>query len=222
MADAFDEECDYLFKAVLIGDSGVGKSNLLSRFAKDEFRFDSKPTIGVEFAYRNIKIADKLIKAQIWDTAGQERFRAITSSYYRGALGALLVYDITRRSSFENARKWMVELREFGGKDMVVILVGNKCDLEQTREVEEEEAKGFAEREGLCFMETSALKNLNVDQVFLQMITRIHDSTSHKSLDVKADQDKQITLSDAKEIHIDAANEVTATKQTSYYYCCST
>ncbi|KAL1327917.1 hypothetical protein HN51_037903 [Arachis hypogaea] len=222
MADAFDEECDYLFKAVLIGDSGVGKSNLLSRFAKDEFRFDSKPTIGVEFAYRNIKIADKLIKAQIWDTAGQERFRAITSSYYRGALGALLVYDITRRSSFENARKWMVELREFGGKDMVVILVGNKCDLEQTREVEEEEAKGFAEREGLCFMETSALKNLNVDQVFLQMITRIHDSTSHKSLDVKADQEKQITLSDAKEIHIDAANEVTATKQTSYYYCCST
>ncbi|XP_015957723.1 ras-related protein RABA6a [Arachis duranensis] len=222
MADAFDEECDYLFKAVLIGDSGVGKSNLLSRFAKDEFRFDSKPTIGVEFAYRNIKIADKLIKAQIWDTAGQERFRAITSSYYRGALGALLVYDITRRSSFENARKWMVELREFGGKDMVVILVGNKCDLEQTREVEEEEAKGFAEREGLCFMETSALKNLNVDQVFLQMITRIHDSTSHKSLDAKADQEKQITLSDAKEIHIDAANEVTATKQTSYYYCCST
>ncbi|XP_057753017.1 ras-related protein RABA6a [Arachis stenosperma] len=222
MADAFDEECDYLFKAVLIGDSGVGKSNLLSRFAKDEFRFDSKPTIGVEFAYRNIKIADKLIKAQIWDTAGQERFRAITSSYYRGALGALLVYDITRRSSFENARKWMVELREFGGKEMVVILVGNKCDLEQTREVEEEEAKGFAEREGLCFMETSALKNLNVDQVFLQMITRIHDSTSHKSLDAKAEQDKQITLSDAKEIHIDAANEVTATKQTSYYYCCST
>ncbi|MED6156030.1 Ras- protein RABA6a [Stylosanthes scabra] len=224
MADAFEEECDYLFKAVLIGDSGVGKSNLLSRFAKDEFRFDSKPTIGVEFAYRNIKVADKLIKAQIWDTAGQERFRAITSSYYRGALGALLVYDITRRSSFENARKWMVELREFGGKDMVVILVGNKCDLEQTREVEEEEGKGFAEGEGLCFMETSALNNLNVDQVFLQMITRIHDITSHKSLDAKAEDDKQITLSNAKEIHIDASNnEVTATKQPSYYYyCCST
>ncbi|MED6109171.1 Ras- protein RABA6a [Stylosanthes scabra] len=227
MADAFEEECDYLFKAVLIGDSGVGKSNLLSRFAKDEFRLDSKPTIGVEFAYRNIKVADKLIKAQIWDTAGQERFRAITSSYYRGALGALLVYDITRRSSFENTRKWMVELREFGGKDMVVILVGNKCDLEQTREVEEEEGKCFAEGEGLCFMETSALKNLNVDQVFLQMITRIHDITSHnnKSLDAKGEEDKQITLSNAKEIHIDAANnnEVTATKQASYYYyCCST
>ncbi|KAA8541341.1 hypothetical protein F0562_025304 [Nyssa sinensis] len=114
MADSFDDECDYLFKTVLIGDSAVGKSNLLWRFARDEFLLDSKPTIGVEFAYRNIKVGDKLIKAQIWDTAGQERFRAITSSYYRGALGALLVYDITRRATFENLKKWLYELREFG------------------------------------------------------------------------------------------------------------
>lgn len=178
----FDEECDYLFKAVLIGDSGVGKSNLLSRFAKDEFRLDSKPTIGVEFAYRNIKVRDKLIKAQIWDTAGQERFRAITSSYYRGALGALLVYDITRRSSYESVGRWLVELREFGGEEMVVILVGNKCDLGESREVEEEEAKRFAEAEGLCFMETSALKNLNVEQVFLQMITTTFVITNQRSL----------------------------------------
>ncbi|XP_061359528.1 ras-related protein RABA6b-like [Gastrolobium bilobum] len=215
MADAFDEECDYLFKAVLIGDSGVGKSNLLSRFAKDEFRLDSKPTIGVEFAYRNIKVRDKLIKAQIWDTAGQERFRAITSSYYRGALGALLVYDITRRSSYENIRKWLMELREFGGEDMVVILVGNKCDLAQSREVEKEEGKGFAETEGLCFMETSALKNLNVEEVFLQMITKIHDVTSQKNLEAKMDE-KPIKLSSGKEIHI--IDEVTATKQAT---CCS-
>ncbi|KAJ1437798.1 Small GTPase superfamily [Sesbania bispinosa] len=216
MADAFDEECDYLFKAVLIGDSGVGKSNLLSRFAKDEFRLDSKPTIGVEFAYRNIKVRDKLIKAQIWDTAGQERFRAITSSYYRGALGALLVYDITRRSSYENIGKWLVELREFGGEDMVVILVGNKSDLDQTREVEKEEGKGFAEAEGLCFMETSALKNLNVEEVFLQMITQILDTTSQKTLEVKMDE-KPINLLSGKEIQI--ADEVTATKQAAT--CCS-
>ncbi|TKY61059.1 Ras-related protein RABA6a [Spatholobus suberectus] len=216
MADAFDEECDYLFKAVLIGDSGVGKSNLLSRFAKDEFRLDSKPTIGVEFAYRNIKVGDKLIKAQIWDTAGQERFRAITSSYYRGALGALLVYDITMRSSYENVSKWLLELREFGGQDMVVVLVGNKCDLDQSREVEKEEGKGFAETEGLCFMETSALKNLNVEEVFLQMITRIYDMTSQKSLAAKMDE-KPINLLNGKEIHI--ADEVTATKQAST--CCS-
>ncbi|KAI4341522.1 hypothetical protein MLD38_026234 [Melastoma candidum] len=113
----------------LTGDSAVGKSNLLSRFARDEFHLDSKPTIGVEFAYRNVRVGDKLIKAQIWDTAGQERFRAITSSYYRGALGALLVYDITRRSTFDEVKKWLHELREFGNPEMVVVLVGNKLDL---------------------------------------------------------------------------------------------
>lgn len=215
-----DEECDYLFKAVLIGDSGVGKSNMLSRFAKDEFRLDSKPTIGVEFAYRNIRVKDKLIKAQIWDTAGQERFRAITSSYYRGALGALLVYDITRRSSYESVGRWLVELREFGGEDMVVILVGNKCDLGESREVEEEEGKEFAETEGLCFMETSALKNLNVEQVFLQMITKILEITNQRSLEAKMDE-KPINLLNGKEIHIAASasdDEVTATKQAP---CCS-
>ncbi|KHN21664.1 Golgin candidate 2 [Glycine soja] len=201
MADAFDEECDYLFKAVLIGDSGVGKSNMLSRFAKDEFRLDSKPTIGVEFAYRNIRVGDKLIKAQIWDTAGQERFRAITSSYYRGALGAMLVYDISMRSSYENVSKWLLELREFGGEDMVVVLVGNKCDLDESREVEKEEGKGFAETEGLCFMETSALKNLNVEEVFLQMITRIYDMTSQKNLAAKMEE-QPINLLNGKEIHI--------------------
>ncbi|KAE8709663.1 Ras-related protein RABA6a [Hibiscus syriacus] len=136
---------DYLFKAVLIGDSAVGKSNLLSRFASDEFRLDSKPTIGVEFAYRNVKIGDKIIKAQIWDTAGQERFRAITSSYYRGALGAVLVYDITRRATFDSVKKWMHELREFGDSTIVVVLVGNKSDLSQFREVTEEEARNLAE-----------------------------------------------------------------------------
>nr|XP_027191289.1 ras-related protein RABA6a isoform X2 [Cicer arietinum] len=202
--------------AVLIGDSGVGKSNLLSRFAKDEFRLDSKPTIGVEFAYRNIKVRDKLIKAQIWDTAGQERFRAITSSYYRGALGAVLVYDITRRSSYESVGKWLVELREFGGEDMVVILVGNKCDLSESREVDKEEGKAFAEEEGLCFMETSALKNLNVEQVFLQMITKILEITSQRSLEAKMDE-KPISLWNGKEISL-LADEVTATKQAP---CCS-
>ncbi|XP_028242934.1 ras-related protein RABA6b-like isoform X2 [Glycine soja] len=145
------------------------------------------------------------------------RFRAITSSYYRGALGAMLVYDISRRSSYENVSKWLLELREFGGEDMVVVLVGNKCDLDgQSREVDKEEGKGFAETEGLCFMETSALKNLNVEEVFLQMITRIYDMTSQKNLAAKMDE-KPINLLNGKEIHI--ADEVTATKQSST--CCS-
>nr|ACU23574.1 unknown [Glycine max] len=216
VADAFDEQCDYLFKAVLIGDSGVGKSNLISRFAKDEFRLDSKPTIGVEFAYRNIKVRDKLIKAQIWDTAGQERFRAITSSYYRGALGAMLVYDITKRATFVNVGKWLHELREFGGEDMVVVLVGNKSDLDQSRQVEREEGKVVAETEELCFMETSALQNLNVDEAFLEMITKIHDIISQKSLETKMNG-TALNLPSGKEIHI--ADEVTATKQAKY--CCS-
>ncbi|BFG33178.1 ras-related protein RABA6a [Prunus yedoensis var. nudiflora] len=221
MADSIDEECDYLFKAVLIGDSGVGKSNLLSRFSKDEFRLDSKPTIGVEFAYRNIKVGDKLIKAQIWDTAGQERFRAITSSYYRGALGAILVYDITRKISFENVSKWLRELREYGNSDMVIVLAGNKLDLSHSREVSEEEGRIFAETEGLCFMETSALENVNVERVFLDMISKIHQITSQKILEAKLDETiPSPSLHAAKQtIHIDD-HEVTATKQPSYY-CCS-
>ncbi|XWS48253.1 hypothetical protein CRYUN_Cryun13aG0058700 [Craigia yunnanensis] len=214
MGDSYDEECDYLFKAVLIGDSAVGKSNLLSRFATDEFRLDSKPTIGVEFAYRNVKIGDKIIKAQIWDTAGQERFRAITSSYYRGALGALLVYDITRRTTFENVKKWMNELREFGNLDMVVVLIGNKSDLAQSRKVSEEEGKNLAETEGLFFMETSALENWNVEQAFLRMINKIHEITSKKYLDAKTNETS--SLHGGKEII--TIDEVTATKQSNN--CC--
>ncbi|XVE49770.1 hypothetical protein DITRI_Ditri01bG0108200 [Diplodiscus trichospermus] len=105
------------------------------------------------------------------------RFRAITSSYYRGALGALLVYDITRRTTFANVKKWLNELREYGNLEMVVVLVGNKSDLGQSRQVSEEEGRNVAEAEGLFFMETSALENLNVEEAFLQMITKIHEIT---------------------------------------------
>ncbi|KAJ4834914.1 Ras- protein RABA6a [Turnera subulata] len=223
MGDSYDEECDYLFKAVLIGDSAVGKSNLLSRFSRDEFRLDSKPTIGVEFAYRNIKVGDKLIKAQIWDTAGQERFRAITSSYYRGALGALLVYDITRRATFDNLKKWLHELREFGNPDIVVILVGNKADIAHSREVEKEDAQNLAEAEGLCFMETSALENLNVEEAFMEMIRKIHKIASQKSLEAKKNDHSaangKATLPAGKEVVNINIDEVTATKQPGY--CCS-
>ncbi|CAK9329946.1 unnamed protein product [Citrullus colocynthis] len=217
MADSLDEECDYLFKAVLTGDSGVGKSNLLSRFAKNEFRFDSKPTIGVEFAYRNIKVADKLIKTQIWDTAGQERFRAITSSYYRGALGALLVYDITRVATFDNVKKWLRELRELGNSEMVIILVGNKCDLDESREVDEEEARGLAELEGLFFMETSAKDNVNVEEAFLEMVRRIHAIASQNTLNLHKHIEKLVAFPNGKEIV--SIHEVTPTKSNSY--CCS-
>ncbi|KAJ9067220.1 Rab GTPase ypt31 [Entomophthora muscae] len=124
-----DDEYDFLFKVVLIGDSGVGKSNLLSRFTRDEFNLESKSTIGVEFATRNVQVEGKSIKAQIWDTAGQERYRAITSAYYRGAVGALLVYDVTKHNTFENVNRWLKELRDHAESHIVILLVGNKSDL---------------------------------------------------------------------------------------------
>jgi len=151
---------------VLIGDSGVGKSNLLLRFTKNDFLMESKSTIGVEFATRTLKVTGKTIKAQIWDTAGQERYRAITSAYYRGAVGALLVYDITKKSTFENAERWLSELREHADNDIVILLVGNKSDMRHIRAVTTEEGAAMAEKNGLFFIETSALDATNVDKAF--------------------------------------------------------
>ena len=129
---------------VLIGDSGVGKSNLLMRFTRNEFNMESKSTIGVEFANRTLQIEGKTVKAQIWDTAGQERYRAITSAYYRGAYGAFIVYDIAKASSFENVDNWLKELREHASPDIVIMLVGNKSDLRHVRAVTTEEARQYA------------------------------------------------------------------------------
>ncbi|VDD75084.1 unnamed protein product [Mesocestoides corti] len=178
-----DDEYDYLFKIVLIGDSGVGKSNLLSRFTRNEFNLESKTTIGVEFATRSVKIDDKTIKAQIWDTAGQERYRAITSAYYRGAVGALLVYDIAKYSTYEHVHVWLKELQDNGDNNIVTMLVGNKCDLRHLRTVPTQEAKAFAESKGLHFIETSALDSTNVDEAYiflLQQITRLVASSTPK------------------------------------------
>lgn len=162
-----DEEYDHLYKIVLIGDSGVGKSNLLSRFTKNEFNLESKATIGVEFATKTVTAENgQTIKAQIWDTAGQERYRAITSTYYRGAVGALLVYDITKGKSFENTEKWLTELREYADQGIMIMLVGNKTDLKKLREVKKEDAAAFAEQKQLAFIEASALDSTNVDLAF--------------------------------------------------------
>ncbi|NIG60019.1 ras-related protein Rab-11B isoform X2 [Pontoporia blainvillei] len=132
-------------EVVLIGDSGVGKSNLLSRFTRNEFNLESKSTIGVEFATRSIQVDGKTIKAQIWDTAGQERYRAITSAYYRGAVGALLVYDIAKHLTYENVERWLKELRDHADSNIVIMLVGNKSDLRHLRAVPTDEARAFAE-----------------------------------------------------------------------------
>ncbi|XP_078443478.1 ras-related protein RABA4d-like [Wolffia australiana] len=178
----FNQKIDYVFKVVLIGDSAVGKSQLLARFSRNEFSLDSKATIGVEFQTRTVVIDQKTIKAQIWDTAGQERYRAVTSAYYRGAVGAMLVYDMTKRQSFDHLRRWLEELRGHADKNIIIMVVGNKSDLTTLRTVPTEDAKEFAEREGLFFMETSALDATNVDQAFMTALTEIHRVISKKSL----------------------------------------
>ena len=174
MTSRGDDEYDYLFKVVLIGDSGVGKSNLLSRFTKNEFNLESKTTIGVEFATKTIEWGDKIIKAQIWDTAGQERYRAITSAYYRGAVAALLVYDITKSHTFQNVEKWLQELKDYADDNIVVMLVGNKTDLANLRAVKNDEAQSFADKNELAFIETSALDSTNVVDAFEQIIQIYH------------------------------------------------
>ncbi|GAB1313346.1 Rab GTPase ypt31 [Madurella fahalii] len=186
-----NDEYDFLFKVVLIGDSGVGKSNLLSRFTRNEFNLDSKSTIGVEFATRSIQIDNKTIKAQIWDTAGQERYRAITSAYYRGAVGALLVYDISKSLSFENVTRWLKELRDHADSNIVIMLVGNKTDQRHLRAVPTEDGKNFASENGLSFIETSALEATNVDLAFQNILTSIYQIVSSKSLEEGSDVTKK-------------------------------
>lgn len=182
MAKRVEHEYDYLFKIVLIGDSGVGKSNILSRFTRNEFCLESKSTIGVEFATRTLQVEGKTVKAQIWDTAGQERYRAITSAYYRGAVGALLVYDITKRQTFDNVQRWLRELRDHADSNIVIMMAGNKSDLNHLRAVSEQDGQAFAEKEGLSFLETSALEALNVEKAFQSVLTEIYQIVSKKAL----------------------------------------
>ncbi|KAK3096120.1 hypothetical protein FSP39_023427 [Pinctada imbricata] len=169
---------DYLTKVVLVGDSGVGKTNLLSRFTRNYFSLETRTTIGVEFATRSLHIDGKEIKAQIWDTAGQDRFMSITKAYYRHAVGALLVYDITKYQTFQNLERWIEELRQFTDDDVLIMLVGNKTDLRHLRAVLTEEARQFAEKHQISFIETSALDSSNVDVAFHNLLTAIYRQIS--------------------------------------------
>lgn len=171
---------DYQFKLVLIGDSGVGKSNLLSRFTQNQFNPNSHSTIGVEFATQTISVLDRQIQAQVWDTAGQERFRAITSAYYRGAAGALLVYDVTDRKSFSSLDHWLSEFRENSDSGAAVLVVGNKCDLQVERAVATKEGLEFCERNQLAFIEASALANENVGIAFERILKNIYQKMTQK------------------------------------------
>jgi Ras-related protein Rab-14 len=159
---------EHTFKFIIIGDMGVGKSCLLHQFTENRFMADSPHTIGVEFGTRIVSIQNHKIKLQIWDTAGQERFRAVTRSYYRGAVGALLVYDITRRSTFNHLTSWLTDARNLTNPDTLILLIGNKKDLEESRGVSYEEAANFAKENQLMFIETSAATGEKVEEAFMK------------------------------------------------------
>jgi len=166
-------EYDYLFKLLLIGDSGVGKSCLLLRFADDTYTESYISTIGVDFKIRTITLDGKTIKLQIWDTAGQERFRTITSSYYRGAHGIIVVYDVTDQVSFNNVKQWMTEIQRYACDSVCRLLVGNKSDLVEKKVVDGSVAKEYADSQRIPFLETSAKNSSNVEQAFMTMAAEI-------------------------------------------------
>ncbi|KAJ1331621.1 Ras-related protein Rab-8A [Microdochium nivale] len=160
---------DFLIKLLLIGDSGVGKSCCLLRFSEDSFTPSFITTIGIDFKIRTIELDGKRVKLQIWDTAGQERFRTITTAYYRGAMGILLVYDVTDQRSFDNIRTWFANVEQHATEGVNKILIGNKCDWEEKRVVSTEQGEALARELGISFLEVSAKSNINIDQAFYNL-----------------------------------------------------
>ena len=177
-----EENYEMMFKVVLVGDSFVGKTNTMSKYLKNEFQEDSKATVGVEFGAKQFKIENHLVKAQIWDTAGQERYKAITSAYYKGAKGAFVVYDITRKSSFESIEKWVNDLTSTADKKLTIVLIGNKCDLEGQREITKEEGQEKANKLDVAFLETSAFSGENLDKAFEMMVNEIYKKCHEEML----------------------------------------
>ena len=150
-----------------MGDSGVGKSCIILRYIENNFSTNLRNSIGVDFKLKNIELDNKKIKLQIWDTAGQERFRTITTSYYKGAHAILIVFDITDRESFEHVRNWMADIDKFAKEGVLRILVGNKCDLENSRQVKKEEGNEIANKYGIKYIETSAKETTNIEDLFI-------------------------------------------------------
>ena len=183
-----DENYEMMFKVVLVGDSFVGKTNIMSKYLKNEFHEDSKATVGVEFGSKQFKIEGHTIKAQIWDTAGQERYKAITSAYYKGAKGAFVVYDITRKGSFESIEKWVNDLTSTADKKLTIVVIGNKCDLEDQRQITKEQGEEKANKLEVAFLETSAFSGENLDKAFEMMVNEIYKKC-HEEMLAEADID---------------------------------
>ncbi|KAL1114774.1 hypothetical protein AAG570_007598 [Ranatra chinensis] len=205
MADSLRKESsedafDFLFKIVLIGDCGAGKTCVVQRFKTGNFVERHGNTIGVDFSMKTVSIDSKKVKLQIWDTAGQERFRTITQSYYRSANGVIIVYDITKKSTFLNLHRWIEEVRRYTASNVLLILVGNKCDLESLREVEFSEVQAMCEYvpEILYVMEASAKDNTNIEDAFMGLATELKRRHDHTFVD--ASSGDTVKLGDGKSI----------------------
>ena len=178
---------DYLLKYIIIGDSAVGKSNLLLRFAQNDFKYEYQLTIGVEFGAKNIEINKRRYRLQIWDTAGQENYRSITRAYYKNSVCAILVYDITNRDSFEHISNWIEDCLSQSPKTVFMVLVGNKSDLNEQRKVSLEEGQQMAKNNNMMFFETSAKSGSNVDKIFEQSAKEIDSKLNEGYYDLESD-----------------------------------
>eukprot|EP01125_Pyxidicula_operculata_P019265 TRINITY_DN6973_c0_g1_i1.p1 TRINITY_DN6973_c0_g1~~TRINITY_DN6973_c0_g1_i1.p1 ORF type:complete len:262 (-),score=55.65 TRINITY_DN6973_c0_g1_i1:649-1434(-) len=162
------------FKIIVVGDSAVGKTNILSRWVDDKFR-STEPTLSVELACKVFQVEDNVVKVQLWDTAGQEQFRSVASSYYRRSHGAIVVYDITRADTFESLDRWIDDVKSAQGNEEVqILLVGNKSDLEESRQISTEDGVSFARKHNINFLETSALNGKNVHKAFQIVLQDIY------------------------------------------------
>jgi small GTP-binding protein len=204
-----EDNYDMILKLVLIGDSFVGKTNIMSKYLKNEFHEDSKATVGVEFGSKKFEIEGVSIKAQIWDTAGQERYKSITNAYYKGSKGAFIVYDITRKETFDSVDKWISDLKQSGDKKITILLIGNKNDLDNQRQISKEQGEEKAKSFGVAFLETSAFNGYNLDKAFDLMIKEVYDKC-HAELD---EDDGFQSFGNGEDISLAKGNNNTAKKK---------
>ena len=195
-----EEEYDFIFKVLLLGNSDVGKSSLILRYVDQVWSDTFVPTIGVDFKVKTLEIENKQIKMQIWDTAGQERFRNVISSYFRGSHGIFLIYDITNRDSFKNLENWLIEIEKNASQNVLKILIGNKNDLVDDREVQVEEGQAFANRNGMKFIETSAKMNTNVNEAFETLAKLMMEFSNEKKTLPTKNETKVLSASSGKDI----------------------
>jgi small GTP-binding protein len=207
MNEEEDSSYEIIFKTLLIGDANVGKSNLLLRYVKNEFVPDMKSTVGVEFGSKILKIFGINIKVQIWDTAGQERYRSVTSSYYKGSKGVLIVYDISNYNSFESVDRWINEFRMKSDENSAIVLVGNKNDNEELRKVTIEEGEEKAKKYNLGFFETSAKDGKNVDEAFKCLFEKVVEN--YKKNKEKTEKKGELLQNDenGENINLDFSNQ---------------